>query len=365
MSPVEMHLARWCARRTEAEGTFVPGRVTFPCDDLSVSTSHPRPTLQQVALKAGVSRSTAGAALTGSGRVADSTAEKVRSAARSLGYRTEPHAALLRRGGPELATLVLDMRLTHTPDGSMHPFWARVLSGFVARMQIHNWLCIVQFQHAEAPLLPSPTPGVVLASSASGEVSLLVRDAFGQMVLGTDDSDDQDEARLSLHHDYAAVGRDCARYLHAAGCRRVLLLTRTGFAYAEMIMSHTAEALAAAGVEVVGPDLAGTPGARLARGMTTDIDGVFDLSASPVDLAVGLRERTIVRTDPGPGDLVVLTNADGLDPHDPSGFARLSFEGHATGCLAADFFIAAMEDRSAARTPLLPFAIHPPYSARP
>lgn len=277
----------------------------------------------------------------------------MRAAATALGYRTEPHAALLRRGGPELVTLVLDTDLTHAPDGSMHPFWARLFTGFVARMQTHNWLSIVQFQHAHAPLLPAPTPGMVMASNASGEVSLLVRDTFGKVIMSTTEDEADEGPRLVLQHDYTAVGDACAQHFHEAGCRRVLIVERTGFSYSQQIAARCTERLLAHDIGVMHGDLT----------LPADVDGLLDMSASPSSLARALRNWDVVASTPRRGQIVVVTNADGLDPTDRSGCARLSFEGEATGCLAADFFVAAMEDGAKARQPMLPFAIHRPGPA--
>ncbi|WP_102158815.1 LacI family DNA-binding transcriptional regulator [Zhihengliuella halotolerans] len=56
------------------------------------------PTLQDVADRAGVSRSTASFAFTGRGRIAAGTRERVLRAAGELGYRANPAAQNLRRG---------------------------------------------------------------------------------------------------------------------------------------------------------------------------------------------------------------------------------------------------------------------------
>ena len=58
-----------------------------------------RPTLADVAAKAGVSASTASLAFSGSGPVSDATKERVLAAAAELGYGgPDPRARSLRRG---------------------------------------------------------------------------------------------------------------------------------------------------------------------------------------------------------------------------------------------------------------------------
>jgi hypothetical protein len=192
-----------------------------------------RPTLKQVALRAGVSRSTAGAALSGSPRVFAATAEHVRQVAASLGYRTASHARLLRLGGPDLITLILDTRLTHADDGTLHPFWARVLTNFVTTWQQMGWLSIVQFQQPGGHVLQVPTAGVVMATHDDGSVSLSVERSFGQTVVSAPAESSHSRA---LKHDFSAVGQQCGDHLAQAGCHRILLLGRDGFPYAAKVL---------------------------------------------------------------------------------------------------------------------------------
>jgi hypothetical protein len=71
----------------------------------------------------------------------------------------------------------------------------------------------------------------------------------------------------------------------------------------------------------------------------------------------------IVVGNPLPGQIVVLSNADGTDPSGASPIARLSLEGHRVGELAAAFFLAGVDDPNSAPIPDLPFVIHPPVMA--
>ncbi|WP_214323955.1 LacI family DNA-binding transcriptional regulator [Nonomuraea sediminis] len=65
----------------------------------------PRVRLVDVAVAAEVSTSTVSAALNGTGRLSDTTRERVREAARRLGYRPDPTARLLRAGHTRLIGL--------------------------------------------------------------------------------------------------------------------------------------------------------------------------------------------------------------------------------------------------------------------
>lgn len=321
-----------------------------------------RPTLQQVALHAGVSRSTAGAALAGSPRVAVTTLERVRDSAVALGYRTEPHARHLRQGGPESVSIVLDTRLTHGSDGAFHPFWSRVLTGFIAHMQTSGWLCTVQLHHPGVPLLPTPAPGVVLATGDHGQVSMFVHDTFGQRIISPVEGEPHDGLHLCLHHDFDAIGRACADYLSGAHCRSVLLLGRTGFAYSDSILTACRRHLATLGVQAQEVPPGQNAAVRLHDFLHDGIDGVLDLTAEPAALARGLHGHEIVASDPEPGQLVVVSNADGADPTTLPKMARLSLEGHAVGEMAADYFLSGIDGQAAA-IPDLPFVIHPGQGA--
>ncbi|MDQ0894213.1 LacI family DNA-binding transcriptional regulator [Agromyces ramosus] len=71
-----------------------------------------RPTLADVAAKAGVSASTASLAFSGSGPVSDATRERVRAAAVELGYAgPDPRARSLRRGRSGIVGVVLEERI--------------------------------------------------------------------------------------------------------------------------------------------------------------------------------------------------------------------------------------------------------------
>ena len=71
-----------------------------------------RPTLADVAAKAGVSASTASLAFSGSGPVSDATKERVLAAASALGYAgPDPRARSLRRGRSGIVGVVLEERV--------------------------------------------------------------------------------------------------------------------------------------------------------------------------------------------------------------------------------------------------------------
>lgn len=80
-----------------------------------------RPTIIDVAQKAGVSKSTAGRALSGASNVTDEARERVLEAARAVGYERNDLAVGMRSGRTGLLGLVI-------PDIT-NPFWAEVARG--------------------------------------------------------------------------------------------------------------------------------------------------------------------------------------------------------------------------------------------
>lgn len=258
-----------------------------------------------------------------------------------------------------MANIVLDTRLTHNASGGMHPFWANLLTGLLVHMQQSNWLCTVQLQSADAPVLPASAPGVLLATSDTGRVSLFVRDAFGQTVVSPIPSVNADGPQAILQHDYQAIGAVSAAHFIEASCRCVLLMGRPGFGYSEAIVDACARALQTAGVQCQLAPSQGSTSQRIDAGLTDEIDGMLDLTGERNEVLDGLLGRKVVPSRPALGELVVVTNVDGSDPHDRTGMARLSLEGQRCGARVADYFITMMTDSRDLPAPVLPFCIYP------
>jgi len=92
----------------------------------------PRPTLRDVAERAGVAASTASLVYSGRGPVAASTAERVRRAAAELGYvGPDPRAASLRRGRAGAVGVLVEGRLLQA---FRDPFAVAVLDGLAQEL---------------------------------------------------------------------------------------------------------------------------------------------------------------------------------------------------------------------------------------
>ncbi|MGW5016827.1 LacI family DNA-binding transcriptional regulator [Streptomyces cacaoi] len=189
------------------------GRVAVPQRD----AAGPRPTSRDVAHAAGVSQATVSLVLGDKwrGRVAEPTAERVRAAARTLGYRPNLAARSLRTGHTRTALLVVPA-LTND-------FFAGVYTGAVEVASAHGFGLV---------LYPSPTgiapardpfasaraalDGVIASSMA---VESLAELRAGGLPLVMLDSDASDTATVNF--DIADGMRQVARHLLALGHRRI------------------------------------------------------------------------------------------------------------------------------------------------
>ena len=86
-----------------------------------------RPTLVDVATAAHVSRTTASAALSGTGRIHNETRLHVKAVAAKLGYRPNRNARSLRAGGNQLVATVLHQMPTGESERTPKAFWQRAI----------------------------------------------------------------------------------------------------------------------------------------------------------------------------------------------------------------------------------------------
>jgi LacI family transcriptional regulator len=134
-----------------------------------------RATIQDVALKAGVSRSTASRALTGRGYVAPAVRERVRKAARGLGYVPDARARHLRsQGSQSIGVLVSDLR---------NDFYANLASGVGRHARDRQYTMMLadtsgspeaEAQAAEA-LVALRVAGVVVTPVSADVITYLAR----------------------------------------------------------------------------------------------------------------------------------------------------------------------------------------------
>lgn len=183
-----------------------------------------RPTLAAVAALAGVSASTASLAFSGAGPVAEATRERVRAAARQLGYAgPDPFAQSLRRGRSGIIGVVMEDRLS---DAFRDPINVAMLDGIADALGSENLslLLLTETGDSATDYSLAPMDGVILIG-CSRELDAPVT-AFRQRgipIVAIEAEPMPDVTPIDLDNRAATVRG--AQYLRELGHSRVALVT--------------------------------------------------------------------------------------------------------------------------------------------
>ncbi|MFF2506667.1 LacI family DNA-binding transcriptional regulator [Streptomyces sp. NPDC058067] len=201
--------------------TLTEARVTTGSDE----TAPTRPTSRDVARAAGVSQAAVSLVLGDKwrGRVAEATAERVRAAARDLGYRPNLAARNLRLGRTRTALLVVPA-LTNE-------FFASVYTG-AARVAAEHGFGVVLYPSPEGTG-PARDPfdsaraaldGVLASSMASDAVAAIRGDGLPLVMLDSDPGETPATGTATVNLDIADGMRQVTDHLLTLGHRRFLHL---------------------------------------------------------------------------------------------------------------------------------------------
>ncbi|MFJ7076616.1 LacI family DNA-binding transcriptional regulator [Streptomyces sp. NPDC098781] len=182
-----------------------------------------RPTSRDVAQAAGVSQAAVSLVLGDKwrGRVSETTAERVRQAARELGYRPNLAARNLRLGHTRTVLLVVPALTTE--------FFAGVYTG-AARIAAHHGFGVVLYPSPEG-IGPARDPfasaqaaldGVIASSMAADALTAIRGDQLPLVMLDSDPTGSLGAATVNL--DIADGVRQVAEHLLGLGHRRILHL---------------------------------------------------------------------------------------------------------------------------------------------
>ncbi|MBT2483815.1 MULTISPECIES: LacI family DNA-binding transcriptional regulator [unclassified Microbacterium] len=180
-----------------------------------------RPTIREVALAAGVSRSTASRALSGNGYAAPEVRERVRAVAKEIGYVVDVTArSLKQRTSRSVGLLVSDLR---------NVFYAELASGIGEEARAHGRTVVLVDLRGNSPdeleaaetLVGSRVSGVI-ATPVSGELSAYLS-RIGVPLIEVDRRFDA-EGTDAVVVDNRAAARDTTLRLLDAGHRRIALL---------------------------------------------------------------------------------------------------------------------------------------------
>ena len=237
--------------------------------------SQARPTLRDVAVRAGVSLSTASIVCSGKGPVSEPTAEKVRAAAEDLGFAgPNPLASSLRQGRSGAIAVLVEGRLRLA---FRDPFVISVLDGLAEVLDTipSGMLLLGEPEDDPDSVLPQ-LAGLALDAvvfSLCGPGSAAVVDhcaARGIAMFATGAPEDPRITQIRL--DERLAGAEIARHVHALGHRRVATVTL---------------ALAPGGSGPVTADALGAATSVPARGRLEGFRDVFGPSAPALQSIAG------------------------------------------------------------------------------
>lgn len=286
--------------RVAPSNSLVPGRITRPplqpgmhltvagygCVMGGDSVGVRSPTLQRVALAAGVSRTTASDALRGRGRMSQATRLHVIAVAKRMGYRGNGVARQLRKGVLQDSVLVeFDSSSTCYADGTLTPFWSRVLTGFVLAAGEDGYQTQVGIDSAPEELASANAAAVVYATLRLDQLKLPAEVEFGskrcfaaapERLVASDGR----FTDLALGYDVNTIGRTLGGHLVSrAGVRRLLVIRGETYFAATDLQDAIGEEIGSMTELHAEVDVAGLR-QRVAAVMRADneIDGVLDLA---------------------------------------------------------------------------------------
>ncbi|MFI7018046.1 LacI family DNA-binding transcriptional regulator [Streptomyces sp. NPDC050164] len=254
----------------------------------TVARGSTRPTSRDVAQAAGVSQAAVSLVLGDKwrGRVSESTAQRVREAARDLGYRPNLAARNLRLGRTRTVLLVVPALTTE--------FFAGVYTG-AARVAAEHGFGVVLYPSPEG-IGPARDPfasaqaaldGVIASSMAADALSAIRGEALPLVMLDSDPAGSLGAATVNL--DIADGVRQVAEHLLSLGHRRFL---------------HLAADVPSWTFEVRARELA----ARLAEVPGTSVS----TARSPISIEGAVAAAETALSEPGPRPTAVVCDDDKL-----------------------------------------------------
>ncbi|MFE7188303.1 LacI family DNA-binding transcriptional regulator [Kitasatospora sp. NPDC057541] len=266
-----------------------------------------RPTGRDVARLAGVSQATVSLVFSGSEagrRVSDATRERVREAARGLGYRPQAAGRQLRLGRSGMILLAVP--------NILGPFFGRVLEGVHEEAGKYGLAVVVSSGWGSATLAEAATTsrfdGLLICSPDDSQLGELPADTPAVFL---DADPGTDRARPTIELDVAGGMRAAVEHLAALGHRRLGRLRSTHSAYTFRVRQAAfEETVRALGLDVVELGVSlneGHPAAReAAHRLLARPDRPHAVICDDDVVASGVYQAAAERGLRVPGDLSVI-----------------------------------------------------------
>jgi DNA-binding LacI/PurR family transcriptional regulator len=187
---------------------------------LTTSRSRGRPpTIVDIARAAGVSRTTASAALGGSGRVSEATRERVRAVAEQLQYVANPSARHLQAG----RTGAIGVYVSETLFG--FGFYMEFVFGAAIAARREAFALTVMSSSGASPLTAGHVDGVIVVDPVVGDPNVRELVESGVPVVAAERCLDPGlTPRVTIETDYQRAQRELLDHLAERGARRPALI---------------------------------------------------------------------------------------------------------------------------------------------
>lgn len=200
-------------------------------------------TLSQVALVAGVSRSTAANVMSGRGRVSAATAARVRRAATSMGYRYHGGARALRTGGAPVVGFIVDIDSADLASPTPALWWPRALFTCLGDLAASGYAGVVLPMDEPDVLADMRLDALVTVERAGGDQVLPHGLGFGIPVFYGGASYPEDSSGTKrpprVAPDYLAIMADAMDHMVECGATKPALI---GLTHRLSVRDHTERA---------------------------------------------------------------------------------------------------------------------------
>lgn len=196
----------------------------------SVGTMASRPTIHDVARRAGVSATTVSHAFSGKGTVAPATRQHVRDVARSLGYRPDILAQGLRSNRLGVIALILRPLDDYTNSGAWGIDYFMRFTGAAALAALaagYGLMLVGDPSHDEGPGAALACDGCLVTEPIADDplLDLLAKKEIPVVTVGRDVA--REGSELTVDAQTTTITDDVLAHLVAAGATRIALITGT------------------------------------------------------------------------------------------------------------------------------------------